>query len=150
MKTLAIYPGSFRPFHIGHLNITEKIESIFGKENVLIAIGVNPNKEQVDSPYERAIILSRKIDRKVEVYTTFLHEFIESKEKEGYNVVVVRGLRNGHDLDYENNQLAFISDFKSDIKTIFIMCDKEYEHISSSAIKTLESFKGGSSKKYLV
>ena len=37
-KILAIYAGSFNPFHVGHLNIVEKAEKIFGKENILIAI----------------------------------------------------------------------------------------------------------------
>ena len=42
MKTIAIYPGSFNPFHIGHLNIVEKTERIFGKGNVVVAMGINP------------------------------------------------------------------------------------------------------------
>ena len=41
MKKIAIYAGSFNPFHIGHLNIVKKAEKIFGEGNVLIAIGVN-------------------------------------------------------------------------------------------------------------
>jgi len=151
MKTLAIYAGSFNPFHIGHLNIVEKAEEIFGKGNVLIAIGVNPSKTNIGDlgAISRAEELSKTLNRKVETYFTFLHEFIVEKEKEGYNVVLVRGLRNGDDLSYENNQLSFIKDFKPDLKSIFIMCDKNFEHISSSAIRTLESFKNGSSEKYL-
>ena len=151
MKNLIIYAGSFRPFHIGHLNIVEKGEKIFGE--VLIAIGINPAKvtpEEVGDIHEKALELERKINRKVVVYTTFLHEFIEEKEEEGYNVTLIRGLRNGDDLAYENNQLRFISDFKKNIKVVFIMCDKEYEHISSTSIRQLESFRKGSSLKYIV
>lgn len=44
MKTIAIYPGSFNKMHIGHINILEKAERIFGRGNVLIAVGVNPDK----------------------------------------------------------------------------------------------------------
>lgn len=153
MKTLAIYAGSFNPFHIGHLNIVEKAERIFGKGNVLIAIGINPGKvkpEEVGDITEKAIELKNKINREVVVYTTFLHEFIEEKEKEGYKVILVRGLRNGDDLAYENNQLKFIRDFKKGIDVVFIMSDDEYEHISSSSIKTLELFRKGSAKKYLI
>jgi len=52
MKTLAIYPGSFNPFHIGHLNIVEKAQDIFGVDNVLVAIGNNPFKmKRKSSPY---------------------------------------------------------------------------------------------------
>jgi phosphopantetheine adenylyltransferase len=53
-------------------------------------------------------------------------------------------------LDYEDNQLKFIKDFKKDINVVFIRCDEEFEHISSSAIRSLESFRPGSGDKYLV
>ena len=153
MKKLFIYAGSFNPFHIGHLDISEKIEKIGGKENLLIAIGLNPSKvsiENIDEINENAKRISISTGRKVEVYSTFLHEFIELKENQGYDVVLVRGLRNGDDLSYENNQLKFITDFKPNLKSMFIMCDKEFEHISSTSLRQLESFRKDSSKKYLI
>jgi len=151
MKTLAIYAGSFNPFHIGHLNIVHKMEKIFGHGNIMIAIGVNPSKAPMDQSelLQRSSKLSKGLDVPVEVYTTFLHELIEKKESEGYNVILVRGLRNGDDLDYEDNQLKFIKDFKKDVNVVFIRCDEEFEHISSSAIRQLESFRPGSGEKYL-
>lgn len=152
MKTLAIYAGSFSPFHIGHLNIVDKMEKIFGYGNIMIAIGVNPSKSPTDQSelLVRSMRLSEKMDVPVEVYTTFLHELIEKKESEGYHVILVRGLRNGDDLNYEDNQLKFIKDFKKDINVVFLRCDEEFEHISSSAIRALELFRPGSGDKYLV
>jgi len=154
MKTLAIYAGSFNPFHIGHLNILDKMEKIFGYGNIMLAIGVNPGKMSNPTDQtellQRAAKLSQNMDVPVEVYTTFLHELIEKKEAEGYKVILVRGLRNGDDLNYEDNQLKFIKDFKKDINVVFIRCDEEFEHISSSAIRQLESFRPGSGEKYLV
>lgn len=157
MKTLAIYAGSFNPFHIGHLNVVEKAERIFGEGNVLIAIGVNPEKVNNygsgrwdRNPLLRAREISDKIKRTVEVYGTFLHELIEKKESEGYKVVLVRGLRNGDDLAYEDNQLKFINDFKKDIDVVFFRCDEEFQHISSSAIRNLQSFRPGSGDKYSI
>jgi pantetheine-phosphate adenylyltransferase len=152
MKTIAIYPGSFNPFHKGHLNILQKAKRIFGDSNVIIAIGQNPNKpNQSDSEIiSRVKEISEKTTTSVEIYQSFLHEYIESLEKYGFNVVVVRGLRNGADLDYEVNQMRFIDDFKKDVNAVYITCDKEFEHISSSAIRTLQSFKPGSGDKYLI
>jgi phosphopantetheine adenylyltransferase len=43
-----------------------------------------------------------------------------------------------------------MQDFKPDIKVMFIMCDKDFEHISSSSIRILESFRKGSSEKYVI
>lgn len=75
---------------------------------------------------------------------------IEKKESEGYKVVLIRGLRNGDDLAYEDNQFKFIKDFKKDIDVVFFRCDEEFAHISSSAIRNLQSFRPGSGDKYLI
>lgn len=164
MKTIVIYPGSFNPFHIGHLNIVEKAERIFGVGSVIIAIGINfdkidPSKkdEYITNKHNEAYELQKKLSKgrhagiNVIVYTSFLHELVDEYEKAGFNVVVLRGLRNGTDLDYEVNQLRFVNDFKKDINVVYITCDQEFEHISSSAINKIEKF-GGSEmvKQYLV
>jgi len=158
MKTIALFPGTYNPFTIGHLNILEKAEAIFGKGNVYIAFGINPEKveptelvEYLKDIQNRVNDIAIKTGRPVKLYKGFLHNLIIELENEGNSVVIVRGLRNGADLDYEVNQLRFISDFKKDVKSVFIICDKEYEHISSSAIRKLEQFGGKEViEKYLV
>jgi pantetheine-phosphate adenylyltransferase len=152
MKTIAIYPGSFNPFHKGHLNILEKAKCIFGKENVIIAIGRNPSKsdQELSEVLSRIKEINEKTNTPVEIYESFLHKYVEDLERIGFNVVVVRGLRNGSDLDYEVNQMRFVNDFKKDVNVVYITCDKDFEHISSSAIRSLQKFKPGSADKYLI
>ena len=169
MKKIAIYPGSFRPFHIGHLNILEKAEAIFGKENVIVAVGINPekiesktleiikdyniaSKELVFKNLKETAInrLKAQIPSKnIEGYFGFLTKYIEQKEQEGYEVVVIRGLRNGYDLDYEYNQTRYMWDQKPDLKIVYIPCDPLYAHISSSAYRALEAVEPGSGYHYL-
>jgi pantetheine-phosphate adenylyltransferase len=163
-NTIALFVGSFDPFHKGHFNILQKSEEIFGKGNVHVCFGVNPDKHNIsfenkESPALRLLEpikqkvkdLEEKLGSPVKYYLGFLHDYVTELEEKGFDPVVIRGLRNGDDLNYEVNQLRFISDFKKGIKTIFIVCDKEYEHISSSAIRKLYQFGGDEAiKKYVI
>jgi len=164
-KTIAIYPGSFNPFTVGHQNILEKSERIFGKGNVIIAIGMNPDKSSLTERAkndknvnkwmlqlggERAKVVKQQLPSKnVEFYIGFLTEYVRLKESEGYNVVVIRGLRNGHDFDYEYNQLRFMWDQMPMLNIMCLFADPMYMHVSSSAYRALEKVKPGAGYKYL-
>ncbi|MEK6828780.1 MAG: adenylyltransferase/cytidyltransferase family protein [Nanoarchaeota archaeon] len=157
MKTIAIYPGSFNPFTVGHQNILEKAERIFGEGNVIIAVGISPEKVAAISAEELKVIADGKSriirqqlpSKKVEWYIGFLTEYVRQKEDEGYNVVVIRGLRNGHDFDYEYNQTRYMWDQMPSLNIVCIFCDPVYMHVSSSAYRALEKVKPGAGHKYL-
>lgn len=143
MKNIALFPGTFSKFHIGHLNILKKSQRIF--DNVVICIGVNQDKTVVKPDLTEknkyAEYLRNKTGCDVNVYTCFMHELVEQYERAGYNVVVIRGIRNSKDLEYEVNQMKYVNNFKK-IDTVYITCDVEYEHISSSSIRKIEELGG--------
>lgn len=128
--SIAVFAGSFNPFHKGHYNILQKAERIFDK--VIIAFGQNPEKGK--RGYKIPDSLK---NRQLESYDGLLTDFIEKLDHE---VVVIRGLRNSTDFDYEQNQYRYIQELMPDIRIVNIFCDKEFEHISSSGIRTLEKF----------
>ncbi len=162
-KKIAIYPGSFNPLTTGHLNIIEKAEAIFGKENVIIAVGVNPEKvKQISVPGQMGSVAIGLVEldrtatikgnfpsKNIEKYSGFLTDYVFEKENAGYDVTIIRGLRNGDDLDYEVNQLRFMEEMHPKVKVVFIICDKQFEHISSSAYRMLEAVRPGAGHKYL-
>ena len=111
---IGVFAGSFSPFHKGHYN------------------GKNPAKDVHTWPVPKTIS-----NRQITSYNSLLTDHIESF---GYDVTVVRGLRNSTDFQYEQNQYRYIQELKPDIKIINIFCDKEFEHISSSGIRTLEKY----------
>ena len=142
---IGLYAGSFCPFHFGHLNILEKAENIFDK--VIIARGKNPEKfsgEEKFKTISNSVLNTRQFDE----FEGFLTDYIKQKEQVS-DITLIRGLRSGYDLDYEVNQLRFMSDMNKNIRVIFIHCDKEFEHISSSFLRNLEKIKENSSKKYI-
>lgn len=135
---IAVFPGSFKPFHKGHYNVLQKAEKIFDK--VIIAFGKNLEKDKKIWPLPKTIS-----NRQICGYNGLLTDFVSSLK---YDVTVVRGLRNSTDFQYEQNQYRYIQELKPGIKIINIFCDKEFEHISSSGIRTLEQFK--KHKQYLL
>lgn len=135
---IGLYAGSFNPFHKGHFNVLQKAEQIFDK--VILLRGINPDKKNdfVEMPDVVQF-------RQTEYHDGLLTDFIENLK---YDVTLVRGLRNANDLNYEMNQYRFLQDLKPNIKVISVFCDKEFEHISSSAIRQLKHFNKGNS--YLI
>jgi pantetheine-phosphate adenylyltransferase len=128
---IAVYPGSFNPFHKGHYNILQKAEQIFDK--VIIARGVNPGKEA--HSYELPEVLKY---HQVATYEGLLTEFTASLN---YPVTIIRGLRNGSDLQYELNQYRYMQELsEGNVSVVAIFCDMEFEHISSTGIRQLEKY----------
>ncbi|MDX2173338.1 MAG: adenylyltransferase/cytidyltransferase family protein [Bacteroidota bacterium] len=127
---IGVFCGSFNPFHKGHFNVLQKAEKIFDK--VIISFGKNPDKAVRNWEIPNSIK-----NRQLSEYNGLLTDYVESL---GYEVIVVRGLRNSTDFQYEQNQYRYIQELMPNIKIINIFCDKEFEHISSSGIRTLEKF----------
>jgi pantetheine-phosphate adenylyltransferase len=168
-KTIAIFPGTFDPFTVGHLNILEKAEAIFGKENVIVAVLSNPAKvsRETLSTIKDYSDLSKKLifenirdtgvnmlkaqlpSKNIEGHFGMLTNYLQSKEDEGFEVILIRGLRNSVDFDYEYTQSRYMWDQKPNVKVVYIPCDPLYTHISSSGYKALEIVEKGSGYHYL-
>lgn len=122
---IAVFPGSFNPWHDGHLDVYEKASQVFDK--VIIARGINPSKPITDS----------SIPVTYEEFDGLLVDFC----KKVGATAVIRGLRNTKDFQYELEQQYWNEDLGLDIPTLYIITDRKLCHISSSAIRMLEKFK---------
>jgi pantetheine-phosphate adenylyltransferase len=143
---VALYVGSFDPFHIGHLNILQKAEQLFDK--VILVRGVNPEKSSafVGEPDGFPVSIQNRQTLYWDGLTTDLVKNLEKDQ----NVTVIRGLRDGKDLDYETNLLRGMEDLYKDVRVIFVHCDKQYEHVSSSMIRKNRKFGERCVERYLV
>ena len=126
---VGLYVGSFNPFHLGHLNIINKAEKIFDK--VVILLAQNEGKET--NPFKIPDCLKYKqVDILKDPLTT---DYIKNNITDNVKITLVRGLRNSVDLLNEQNLLSYMVDFYPDLNFVFITCDKQYNHISSSDIR---------------
>jgi pantetheine-phosphate adenylyltransferase len=146
MKKIGVFTGTFNPFTKGHLNILQQAEKIF--DEVIIAIGDNPGKEK--SEIDRLSTLKFQLPgKRVEKFSGFLVNYINDLRKEG-DITIVRGLRNSSDLLYALNNLRVLNDLDPSIKSVFFVCDRKYEHISSTLVRQMESIQKGSASEYIV
>jgi len=140
---VGVYAGSFNPFHVGHYNILQKARPMFDK--VIVAFGNNPDKVESDSIFPSCLDYIHRLK-----YSGLVTDLIDSIEERGSIVTLLRGIRNGADLSYESNQLSFINDIRPNTNVIYIPADKEFEHVSSSAIRNLMKFDKELANKYLI
>ena len=141
MQKIAIYPGSFNPFHRGHYDILLKAEKIFDK--VVIARGVNVEKKNEILPMPSFLG-----DRTVMTYSGLTTDFIKGLPFD--NITIIRGLRNVNDFQYELDQYRYLQDLMPNIQMVSVFCDSEFSHISSSGIRNLSGYGSELTQKYLL
>jgi pantetheine-phosphate adenylyltransferase len=143
---VAIYPGSFAPFHLGHLSILRQAESVFDK--VIVAVGINRQKPGAsESAQARAADLRARLRfHEVATFEGLLTSFVEGME---LPATVVRGVRDGTDLEAELRFVRFLNELRPDTGVVWISCEAELQHLSSSAIRELESIEPGAGRRYV-
>jgi len=134
-KRVAIYPGSFDPPTLGHLNLVERGVEIF--DEVIVAVAESISKNYIFTSEERVWLwkkLLKNVPRtKVETFKGLLVDYVEGK---GTNIIL-RGLRNVTDFEYEIMMATTNRKLAPHIETIFIMTEGNYSHISASLIKEI-------------
>ena len=146
MNRTALYAGSFDPLTNGHLNVIERAASLF--DELVIGIVVNPNKKSVLSLEERTDIVSKVTSHLDNVRITsfggLLADYVNNNDID----VVVRGLRNTVDFEYEKLMADTNADMYEHAETVFLMSEPSLAYVSSSMVKEIASL-GGDVSKYV-
>jgi len=135
----AIFPGSFDPITNGHLDVISRGMKLF--DELIIAVGRSPVKNQLFTPEERVEMISELITDmpsvSVESFEGLTVEYAAKKKAD----VILRGLRSLTDVQYEF-QLAMTNRAVAGIETIFIMTSEQYGFTSSTLIREVASLGG--------
>ena len=141
-----IYPGSFDPITIGHLDIIKRLDQMF--DEVVVAILINEAKHSLFSIKEIKQLIEEEIEEnklenvKVKTFEGLLVDFAKKENSK----TIVRGIRAVTDYEYEINIAQFNNKLYPGLETIFLLSDPKFSFISSSGIRELASFGGDVSK----
>jgi pantetheine-phosphate adenylyltransferase len=141
---IAIYPGSFDPITNGHLDILERGAKIFDK--VVIAVADNMRKEAVFSAQERMDLIKNCTtdfeNVEIDCFTGLVVDYAKSVNAS----VIIRGLRQVTDFEYEFQMALMNRQLNDDIDTIFLMPHEKYTYLSSSVVREITELNGDVSR----
>ena len=138
---IAVYPGSFDPITLGHMDIITRSSRLFDK--LIVAVLKNVEKKGLFTIDERVDMIGKLVEKydNIEVvsFEGLLIDFMNSIDAN----IIIKGLRVGLDFDYElqmshmNRKLS-----KDQVETILMMASTEYSYISSSSVREILHFRG--------
>lgn len=135
---IAIYPGSFDPVTLGHLNIIKRAAACFDK--LIVCVMVNSNKRGMFTPDERVELLRRATARFANVEVDFSDELLAAYAKQRGAHVVVKGLRAVSDYEQEVQMAVINRKLNPDLETMFLASSEKYTYISSTIVKEMARY----------
>ncbi|ADZ70646.1 pantetheine-phosphate adenylyltransferase [Polymorphum gilvum] len=146
MIRTALYPGSFDPVTNGHLDILH--QSLALADRVVVAIGIHPGKspmfgfeERVEMIHASARDAFGEADSERISVISFDNLVVETARRLGARYLV-RGLRDGTDLDYEMQMAGMNATLAPDIRTVFMPASPEVRHITATLVRQIAKMGG--------
>ena len=137
---VAIYPGSFDPITLGHLDVIERGVKLF--DQVIVAVLCNPSKEPLFSQEQRMEQIrycTRHLSNvEVDSFTGLTVEYARQRQAK----VLLRGLRVMSDFEKELQMAHTNQTLSVEVETLFLATAKEYSFLSSSIVKEIAKFGG--------
>lgn len=142
---VAIYAGSFDPPTNGHLDVLKGALAIV--EKVVVAIGIHPGKQPLFSLEERLALIEKvardelKADSSRMALVSFGGLLIDAAREHGASILI-RGLRDGTDLDYEMQMAGMNETMAPDLQTVFLPASPSVRTITATLVRQIASMGG--------
>ena len=134
----AIYPGSFDPVTLGHLNIIKRAAACFDK--VIVCVMINSKKTGMFTPEERVEMLRQTTARFPNVEVDFSDELLAAYAKRRNAHVLVKGLRAVSDYEYEVQMAVINRKLNPELETMFLASSEKYTYLSSTIVKEMARY----------
>ena len=136
----AIYPGTFDPITVGHLDIAERAAALF--EKLIIGVYKLPDKNLLFSTDERVALFEEAVKDIPNVEVRVFDGLVVRFAKDIGASVIVRGLRSGTDFEYEFDMTFMNRRLEPDVDVVCLMTSQEYKMFSSSLLKEVARLGG--------
>ena len=136
----ALFPGTFDPFTLGHYDIVKRGLDLF--DEVYVGIGVNSSKKNMFTEKERVEMIQACFPGEERLKVTAFKGLTVNFAKDNGIQFLLRGLRNGVDLEYEKPIALINRKLIAAMDTIFLLPDPETAHISSTLVREVIRYKG--------
>ncbi len=140
MTRTAIYPGSFDPLTLGHLNLIHRGLDTF--DRLIVAVVANPNKKPLFTVEERKSMIRESVGRdprvEVDAFEGLLVDYVAKKKTN----IVLRGLRAAQDFEYEFEMAMMNRRLRPDLEIVFLMTDDAFFYISATMVREVARLGG--------
>ena len=140
MSHEAIYPGTFDPLTLGHLDVIDRAGRIF--DRLIVAVAIGRHKSTLFSVLERVDMIQKSVEDlenvNVESFDNLLVEYAREKKIQ----VVIRGLRAFSDFEFEFQMALTNRNMAPDVETLFLMPKEDYSYLSSTTVKEISALGG--------
>lgn len=141
MKKIALFPGSFDPLTLGHLDLITRGSRLF--DEVIVGIFTNTNKKSWFTPEEKLTLVKESVQHLPNVKVILQdQELTVDSAKKLHAQFMLRGIRSVKDLEYERDIASMNQHLEKEIETVFLLSDPKYSFISSSLLKEVFLFQG--------
>ena len=145
-RRIALFPGSFDPITLGHLDIIERALPLF--DEIQIAVGKNTEKNYLFSLEQRVAWIEKTFAHEPKVRViTYEGLTVDFAQKQGVNFLL-RGLRNPADFEFEKAIAQANREMVPQLETVFLLTSARYAYISSSIVRDVY-IHGGDFKRFV-
>jgi len=140
VKRTAIYPGTFDPVTLGHVDVVQRGLKLF--DRIIIGVAANPNKQPMFDLDTRLAMVRESLAGQANIEAVSFTGLLVDLAHDQHADAILRGLRAASDFEYEFQMAVMNRRLDEKIETVFVMAREDYTFVSSRFIREISGMGG--------